>query len=265
MDDKLEVGYLGSEEKKEKIEAVIVCVNFCDYLKLTLPNQKEYFDHIIIVTDSKDEETHKFCEEENLTCVITDVFYEGKVTVKQETWSLYSEAHRQLETVEEVEVDCVFNKGRALNEGFKHLKFNEWIAIIDADTVVDSVGFEYGMLINLNKLDKKCLYGPVGRMIVSDDFLPDWQQEISQWCYSEIIMNVHGSQNIDGYFQLFHYDAVKDEDEWYPTHCPTASMCDVIFDEKIRNKYRVEKLPFVVFHLGELFTHHKGRVRGSKP
>jgi len=246
------------------IECVTVCVNFCDYLKLTLPGQKHYFDHIIIVTDSKDEETQQYCEEENLICVVTDVFYEGKVTVIQEKWLKYSEDHRELIEIKDAEFDSIFNKGRALNEGFKHLKFNEWVAVVDADTAVENSSFEKYVMYELGNLNKKRLYGPAGRILISDNFIPNWKENIKRWSYSDLVscLDVNGS-NMDGYFQLFHYDTVKDEKEWYPEHCPSANFCDVVFGEKIRDKYSVERLPFMTFHLGETFTHHKGRVKNA--
>lgn len=246
------------------IECVTVCVNFCDYLKLTLPGQKHYFDNVIIVTDSEDKETQEYCEEENITCVITDVFYEGTVTVTQETWLKFSEEHKKLDKVEEVEIPAVFNKARALNEGFKHLKFNEWVAVMDADTAVDNGAFELVML-GLDSLSKEYLYGSKGRILIPDTFLPNWEENIAQWSYSDLVKYLDiNSPNIDGYFQLFHYDAVKDWAEWYPNNCPSASLCDVIFHEKMKDKWGARRLPFMTFHLGEPFTHHEGRVNEKR-
>ena len=58
-----------------KIEAVIICAHYSDFLAFTLPTNKAFFDKIVVVTDKKDLKTKLLCEFHHITCIQTDVFY----------------------------------------------------------------------------------------------------------------------------------------------------------------------------------------------
>lgn len=88
------------------LEAVIVCVNYSDFLAHTLPYNKHHFNKIVVVTDSKDTATKRLCEYHHVECIVTDVFYDG---------------------------GDVFNKGKAINEGLKRLSNKGWVVQLDAD------------------------------------------------------------------------------------------------------------------------------------
>ena len=60
-----------------KLEAVIVCVNYSDFLAHTIQSTKNQFDQLVVVTDYEDLETKKLCEYYNVKCVQTNVFYEN--------------------------------------------------------------------------------------------------------------------------------------------------------------------------------------------
>ena len=91
-----------------KVSVVSVCVNYADFLKISLPINKQIFSQMIIVTDSRDLKTQEVCKKEGVTCIVTDVFYEkGK-----------------------------FNKYAGINEGLKYVK-HDWILFLDADIVLD--------------------------------------------------------------------------------------------------------------------------------
>ena len=77
------------------LELVITCVNFSDYLKLTLPYNIQHFDNVVIVTDINDINTQILCAELDVSCILTDVFYKD---------------------------DAVFNKGAGINVGISNLK-----------------------------------------------------------------------------------------------------------------------------------------------
>jgi hypothetical protein len=89
-----------------KIEAVTVCVNYADFLAHTLPHARSQFEKLVVVTDTKDQETKKLCEFYNVECVQTDVFYEDGDT---------------------------FNKGKGINKGLERLKLDGWVLHMDSD------------------------------------------------------------------------------------------------------------------------------------
>jgi hypothetical protein len=117
-----------------KIEAVVVCVNYSDFLAHTLPHNKNHFNKIVIVTDTKDLETKKLCEYYNVQCVQTDAFYENGNKI---------------------------NKGKGINEGLKHLDGDGWVVHLDADIYLPPL--TRSILENL-ELDDQTLYG-IDRMM----------------------------------------------------------------------------------------------------
>ena len=117
-----------------KIEAVVVCVNYSDFLSHTLPHNKQLFDKIVVVTDLKDEKTKKLCEFYNVECVQTDEFYRNSVTI---------------------------NKGRGINEGLKRLKKDDWVLHLDADIFLPPMFRE---IMERLPLDKNGIFG-IDRMM----------------------------------------------------------------------------------------------------
>src|ERR1700722_16164071 len=91
------------------LQAVIVCVNYSDFLKHTLPNNIHHFDRIVVVTDEGDTKTQSLCRSLSAPCVRTDEFYVGEDR---------------------------FNKGRGINLGLAHLMPGTWILQLDADVVL---------------------------------------------------------------------------------------------------------------------------------
>lgn len=112
----------------KRIEGLTVCVGYSDFLAWTLPFARTQFDHLVVVTSSADIATQRLCEYWNVECVITDVFYEN---------------------------GDVFNKGKAVNEGLKHLKKDGWVLHFDADIYLLPRTRE---VLNLIPLDPKSIY-----------------------------------------------------------------------------------------------------------
>lgn len=119
-----------------KIEAVMVCVNYSDFLSHTLPYNKQHFDRMVVVTDLNDERTKKLCEYHNVECVQTNEFYANS---------------------------DIINKGRGINEGLKRLSKDAWIVHLDADIFLPPLTRE--ILQNIEgDLDKNGIYG-IDRMM----------------------------------------------------------------------------------------------------
>lgn len=97
-----------------KIEAVIVCVNYSDFLEISLKKNLNHFDHVIVITDTKDSKTPKLVQKLNaqnnkITTLITDIFYFN---------------------------GAKFNKGLAINLGFANLQHKDWVVTLDSDIVL---------------------------------------------------------------------------------------------------------------------------------
>ena len=55
-----------------KIEAVITCSNYSDFLAHTLPLNRSLFDRLVVVTSPEDRETQRVCEYWHVECLKTD-------------------------------------------------------------------------------------------------------------------------------------------------------------------------------------------------
>ena len=56
------------------IEGVITCVNYADFLTVTLPTNRYQFDRVVVVTAPEDVATQRVCEFNHVQCVLTDAF-----------------------------------------------------------------------------------------------------------------------------------------------------------------------------------------------
>lgn len=89
-----------------KLEAVIICVNYSDFLAHTLASTCKQFNKLVVVTDLQDQKTKNLCQYYNVQCMQTDVFYEN---------------------------GDVFNKGKGINAGLQQLDLDGWVVHLDAD------------------------------------------------------------------------------------------------------------------------------------
>lgn len=148
-----------------KIEGVLVCINYSDFLKVTLPNNRIFFDKLVIVTDTKDTETHKACEFYNVQCIKTDIFYRDS---------------------------SVPNKALGINVGLQHLDLDGWVIQLDADIWLPPLTRE---ILNKLPLDKTVIYG-IDRMMCNS--YKQWHQFIS-------LKNLQGIHEGWIYLHLHHF------------------------------------------------------------
>ena len=83
-------------------------MNHAHFLKHTLPLNSRKFDNVIVVTTPTDFETQKVALENKADIVTTDLFYK---------------------------YEAPFNRGLAINEGFRASKYNDWIIHSDSDVI----------------------------------------------------------------------------------------------------------------------------------
>jgi hypothetical protein len=107
-----------------KLDVVIVSVNYNDYLKISLENNTKIFDNITVVTSEDDIECQEICNNYGVNYIISKRIYENGDS---------------------------FNKGKAINDGIRSLKNPDWILILDADIVVNGK-------FDINDLNTDILY-----------------------------------------------------------------------------------------------------------
>jgi hypothetical protein len=190
------------ELKPKKIEAVIVCVNYDDYLAITLPRHINLFDNLVVVTSTEDVKTQELCTEMGVKCIVTDSFYDNS---------------------------AMFNKGKAINQGLQALDLSDWVLFLDADILLPK---DFRYLINKQDLNPGNLYYTkrVNARNNNDDVVRYLQDETisSNWnMFNEFV-----DESPHGYFQLVNKNAsiVKSLGKnWYPDIFKSAGECDEQF------------------------------------
>jgi hypothetical protein len=114
-------------KERIKLECVVVCVDYGDFLRCTLSNNKHLFDRMVVVTSPKDTETQKLCEFYHVECVKSSRM-----------------------------VEKGFNKGIGINEGLARLDKDAWLIHLDADIWLPP---QTRILLEQAQLDKSMIYG----------------------------------------------------------------------------------------------------------
>jgi hypothetical protein len=215
-----------------KIEAVMVCVNYSDFLAHTLPSTKGQFNKMVVVTDHNDVDTKKLCEYYNVECVQTDVFYEN---------------------------GDVFNKGKGINAGLEQLDLDGWVVHLDADIYLPP---QTGSILQTIPLCEDKIYGADRLMCPGYN---EWQEYINSpqpiqdsWVFVHLTSFPVGVRLAEyktrgggyepiGYFQLWHPSTSGVHR--YPTQHGYADRTDVLHCKNWDRQHR-ELLPeIVVIHL----------------
>lgn len=200
-------------DRRFRIEAVIVCDQYHDFLGLTLPTNKFLFDRIIVVTSPEDKRTQRVCEHYHVECLPTDAL--------RSRWK-------------------EFRKADGINEGLAKLKKDNWVAHIDADIYLPP---QTRLLLENANLDKSMIYG-IDRFIVHgrsewDEFIdtPKLQQEAGAYIHmntfpmgTRVMHGFAGGYVPIGFFQMFN-PSVSLIDK-YPTDCNHAGRTDTLFAQK---------------------------------
>ena len=201
------------------LEAVIVCVNYSDFLKITLPFNKHNFDNIVIATHPDDHETIEVCLNNNVNYALTTRMYED---------------------------NAKFNKGKALNDGIKSLNRKEWVLITDADMIMPK---------NLKELiegvKKTRIYG-TGRAICPT--INDWIEYTKNPSIIDKWEKQIGRINIGvGFFQLIHSHnpVVNGRTDWYKENIPHCGRTDRKFWRSFEDKNRKCLKNMITIHLGD--------------
>lgn len=198
-----------------KLEAIIVCVNYSDFLAWTLPFSRQQFDNIIIITDKNDAKTQALCEYWHIKCIRT-----------------------------EINKDEGFPKGKLINIGLENLIYNDWVVHQDADLYLPP---HFRRLFENITKDAQSIY-TMDRMMCQSykewiQFLesPQVQWENNIWIHSGPFkagvriaqMEKDGCVPI-GYFQCWNQGVMN---LMYPTEHTSAARGDMQFGMQFpRNK-----------------------------
>lgn len=212
-----------------KIEGVLVCRGYSDFLEHTLPENLQHLDRLVVVTDHEDDATKRLCNKYGVDFLETDVFYDRGDSL---------------------------NKGRAISLGISHLRHEDWLLHLDADIVLPH---RFRSMVEQAKLDPKNIYG-ADRLNVfgCDHWLANKHRLVPQYQYrymvsphaefelgSRLIHAEYGYCPI-GYFQLWHTSTGRHK---YPVHQGSAEHTDVLFAVQWPRPNRVLLPEFFVFHL----------------
>jgi hypothetical protein len=215
------------QQKQQKqqpfhLTGISVCVNYDDFLAITLPQNITHFNKYIIITSEKDGRTCKMIEmynDKKITLIKTNIFYEN---------------------------GAQFNKGAAIRQVQKSLLINSnisWICILDADIVLPNNFREVCMKVCTNK---NLLYGAQRiNYETYDDYI---NEKPSQIC----------NKNEVGIGFLQIYFKHKGKPKFYSTRFKTAAVCDMEFKSKWARA--IKDIGVSVKHLGESCANWKGRT-----
>ena len=192
-----------------KIEGVIICVDYSDFLSETLSSNRSLFDKLVVVTSLTDQKTKTLCDFYNVECVQTDVFYKGAAPI---------------------------NKGLGINEGLKKLDKDGWVIHLDADIYLPTLTRN---ILEMIELDPNKIYG-VDRMMCPTyeawrQFKENPKLTHEGWIYIHptiFPMGVRVAAYMDhgyfpiGFFQLWHPSTSKVI--FYPEGEVAADRSDVV-------------------------------------
>lgn len=214
------------------LECIIVCVDYDDFLDITLEYNKKHFDKIIVVTIDKDIKTKDICRKHNVEYTITNRLYEN---------------------------GDKFNKGKAINDGLKKLSLKDWVLITDADMVMNK---NFRKIIEKKKLNKQCIYGTTRHMCPNYNewlrYLDD-EDTLNKWSHQR-----HKKAVGVGFFQLVNGNCtlLNKNNKWYSEDYGHAGRSDRMFWRKWPEIMRGKIRKASCIHLGydEMSTNWYGRV-----
>lgn len=211
------------------MRAILVSVDYSDFLALTLPYNRHHFDEVLVVTTHSDIDTARVATECNADVFMTEAFYDG---------------------------EAVFNKWKALEQGLDEFGRHGLICIMDADVMwpkqLPEMTFECGKLYT----PRRRMYRDV-RLPIPDE---------SEWHHIEL---AHQERDWSGYSQIFHAeDPHLGPAPWHEINWKHAGGADTFFQRKWSKDCKIRP-PFEVLHLGQEHKNWCGRtteyVGGGQP
>ena len=213
-----------------KLEAITVCVDYSDFLEVSLSHNRHHFDEYVIVTSTTDLATKAVADKHGCICVQTDIMTEN---------------HDE------------FNKGHAINMGLAHLRLTGWVLHLDADVILPD---RFRNMLEKHALNNECVYG-ADRILIKS--YAAYEKLLDHWCFkrqysynykvqvpygidlgTRLVHNEYGYCPI-GYFQLWHGSQGKR----YPYNQGSAEHTDVLFSLQFSRPKRILLPEVIVYHL----------------
>ena len=218
-----------------KFRAVIISVDFGDFLELTLPWNREHFSEDLVITTPNDVHTQLVASANGARLFVTNAFYEG---------------------------GAPFAKFRALELGLEEFGRHDWMALIDADTfwpkAIPQTAYMIGRLYSFRR--RRLLLDATASIPPESEWgsLPIDPQSI---CL--------GAAECMGFTQIFHADdGHLGNPPWHDTSLPTAALGD----SKFQAKWALHDKTWIdcdCLHIGQYAVNWCGRVTpyrdGSSP
>ena len=222
-----------------RLSALIVCVNYWDFLRRTLPINHGHFNEVVVVTAPGDERTMQVCADLDVACIVTEEFFAG---------------------------GAPFNKGRAINHALRCLTNPKWVALMDADIVLPpnfrrgltSFGLDPAKLYTCDrhvcetpdlwdKIQQGAMHPYHRQLYPAETFLyiPRWDQVTKRLALPM------------GYLQIAHYGGIIST-LGYPTSSEDANWSDVDFAMCYPAADRAWIDDMRVIHLGTTGGNEKG-------
>lgn len=217
------------------IEAVVVSVDFGDYLRTTLPYTLAAVDDVVVVTSHEDKVTQRVCAELDVRCIKSHLHKDHSHTRSK------------------------FDKARLINQGLAHLGCDDWLLQLDSDVVIPRA---FKHWTREAKLDKTCIYGVDRYDCVGVDnwekvLKSKWLDHHRQWGYliqppphckpaTRVGHGDHDGWIAIGFSQLFH----SSQQTRYPTK-PTANAehSDLLFCSYWPREKRILAPDYYAIHL----------------
>lgn len=200
------------------IEAITSCVGYSRLLNITLPNNLNYIDKVVVVTSPDDHATIEVCNKyERVICVITDSFFRDQNGAINPRFK--------------------FNKGAGLNQGIHKLEYNDWILNIDVDILIRK-SF-YSDFYHISKIsDYKSIVYTYPRIHVVNHTQIDGMLSHRLYGMRPIQVNIANNEGHNvaiGYFQLFHRSLPHPRRQYYREDITNAGKIDTDFSKALIN------------------------------
>lgn len=209
------------------LEAVTVCINYGDYLRVGLAHNASQLNKLVVVTTKDDDETRSVISDCGLGNVVECLVESG---------------------------GAPFNKGKFINTGLRMLDRSDWLLHLDSD-IVFPVGLRKIILGGVRRRD--IIYG-IHRTCTSDP------QDVERFLSGQSIVGkiaFRDSPKPVGYFQLWHATSNPMRKEpWYPDSHESVTRSDVEFTRKFPSCAFIRNA--MCLHLGVPVVNWRGRVSG---
>ena len=206
------------------MNAILVCVEYSDFLSITLPYNRHHFNKVVVVTTPMDTDTHQVADAYGADVFTTNSFYDNEAT---------------------------FNKWVALEEGLDWMGREGWLCIMDADIIWPK------WIPDFQPKSGK-IYTPKRKMLtdLSANLLPIYPNK-ENW---EHLPYHRYLAEWSGYTQIFNSnDSVLGHPPWHEIDWNHAGGADSFFQKRWAQKDKLRP-PFEVLHLGNSSENWCGRV-----